>query len=462
MSIFRFFRRSAERDDAKSPPPTATKTTGATPELTKAAPQEPKAEPSKPPLSSSPQESSVHESMDGAIEMFKTIQEVMGRSEDIVRIPARVLLASLPPELRGSQWNDQEFPDATIELERQPLLDQLRKGRVMYRLNDLTVGMPAGWVQSDPDAMVELNLAELVSVLPPDLLETTAKLDDELIEVAQMRDYFAPQKAEIPVAASEPVPAIATPSGVAGGAAAEAKTEAPWRRREVPLTARDGWDGVERLPDAGPDVVDINEADISELASVPGFGQSRAQLIVEYRKRFGPFRSIYELLSIPGIGRRVFFRATGLEPGLRKRGDRHAVLCELLNLPRDERPALTRIAELVPTVLSARGCVLAGPDGFVLASSPGVEKEAARYAAVVPKLYRRARKYLKQLSPTSLNVISFPLADPPLLTVLSSLCHMVIVMGADGEGAPIAQKATRIAAEIEWLLSRRAIVRAAS
>jgi hypothetical protein len=57
------------------------------------------------------------------------------------------------------------------------------------------------------------------------------------------------------------------------------------------------------------------------------------------------------------------------------------------------------------------------------------------------------------------NAIQLPTAEPPLLVVLSPACHMVIVMRADAGSGAAAQKAVRIAAEIDWLLSRRASVR---
>ncbi len=449
MSLFRFFRRASETPGQPSGP------IQAPPQAP--APTTPSSSSFSPPPAPAGDEASGSDGVARAIEMFETIQEVMGRSEDVVQIPARVLLSSLPPELRGPAWDERAFPDSEIELEREPLLRQLQRGRVTYRLDELVVGIPPDWIKSDPEAMVELNLAELVGALPPEIFQTSAQLDEELIEVAQMRDYFAPRGAEV-----ETPPPVSPAPAVAVAASSPPPPEAPrpLTRREVPLTARDGWDGVEHEADAGPESVDINEADAAALASLPGMGKSRARLVAEYRDRFGPFRSIYELLAVPGIGWAVFRKATGLEPGLRKRRDRHAVLSELLGLPREKRPSLAQIAELIPAALPARACVLAGQEGFVLAQSAGVDDDAARYAAIAPKLFRRTRRYLKQLSRSPVNAILLPTAEPPVLAIGSSVCHMIIVLDPAADGGAVAQKAVRIAAEIEWLLSRRAIVRA--
>ena len=51
-----------------------------------------------------------------------------------------------------------------------------------------------------------------------------------------------------------------------------------------------------------PQKVDINRAEDWLLAALPGIGEGRAQAIIEYRTKNGPFRSIEELTKVPGIG----------------------------------------------------------------------------------------------------------------------------------------------------------------
>lgn len=49
--------------------------------------------------------------------------------------------------------------------------------------------------------------------------------------------------------------------------------------------------------------VNINKAGTSKLAAVlKGVGLKKAQAIVEYRKKFGSFKSIDELTAVKGIG----------------------------------------------------------------------------------------------------------------------------------------------------------------
>jgi competence protein ComEA len=46
----------------------------------------------------------------------------------------------------------------------------------------------------------------------------------------------------------------------------------------------------------------LNRATASELAALPGLGEERARRIVARRRELGGFRSLDELLAVPGLG----------------------------------------------------------------------------------------------------------------------------------------------------------------
>ena len=48
--------------------------------------------------------------------------------------------------------------------------------------------------------------------------------------------------------------------------------------------------------------VNINTATKEELTSLKGIGEKRAQEIINYRTKNGPFKSVDELEKVPGIG----------------------------------------------------------------------------------------------------------------------------------------------------------------
>lgn len=48
--------------------------------------------------------------------------------------------------------------------------------------------------------------------------------------------------------------------------------------------------------------IDLNTATAAQLEELPGVGPSIAAAIIEHREREGPFRSVDELLDVPGIG----------------------------------------------------------------------------------------------------------------------------------------------------------------
>jgi competence protein ComEA len=58
--------------------------------------------------------------------------------------------------------------------------------------------------------------------------------------------------------------------------------------------------------------LDLNQASVAELEALPGIGPSLASAIVQYREQNGPFQSVEELLSVPGIGATRLAQLRGL------------------------------------------------------------------------------------------------------------------------------------------------------
>ncbi len=60
--------------------------------------------------------------------------------------------------------------------------------------------------------------------------------------------------------------------------------------------------GARPTDPAATDLTDLNSADLTELAQVPGVGPKMAEAIVVHRHMHGPFKSVDELKNVRGIG----------------------------------------------------------------------------------------------------------------------------------------------------------------
>ncbi len=64
--------------------------------------------------------------------------------------------------------------------------------------------------------------------------------------------------------------------------------------------------------DSQSQLTNINQADASELAKLPGIGEILARRIVEYRRQFGSFQTKDEVKKVKGIGEKRFEKIKGL------------------------------------------------------------------------------------------------------------------------------------------------------
>jgi competence protein ComEA len=51
--------------------------------------------------------------------------------------------------------------------------------------------------------------------------------------------------------------------------------------------------------------VNINKSNVSELITLKGIGESKARAIINYRQKFGSFKSVSELSEVNGVGTKI-------------------------------------------------------------------------------------------------------------------------------------------------------------
>ena len=78
--------------------------------------------------------------------------------------------------------------------------------------------------------------------------------------------------------------------------------------RPMPQSAGDGAAMGNEPAQPGPGLIDINSADLAGLMTLSGIGTAKAQAILDYRSRYGPFGSIEDIKNVSGIGEGIFAR----------------------------------------------------------------------------------------------------------------------------------------------------------
>ena len=394
--------------------------------------------------------------MEQAVNMFTQIQEMLSEEKDtLLSIPCKALLQNLPVELRGAAWQAHSFPDLLIDVPRDSVLEQLKKGQIRFPLGDFLAALPKDWVKAEPAATVNLDLAMVVEAIPPQWFSAAKPAAHAADSVKHIPDYFKPAA---PIAPAKPAPAPAKPEKAAEEAPAAIAPAPKPAPTAPPHVLREGeWNGVEIGPDAGADVVDLNRADLKALLKLPGIGQLRAEAILKYRQEHERFQSIFDLAEVPGIGRKLFKEVTGLTM---RRRDRHEILCTLLNQEKTARPTLAQLAELLCTLPSVTGCVFTNREGMPLSTAGLTADEAAPFAAIVPQFFRRTHRYLKTLDPQPLPILVLPLGEKPLILVQAREFFLILTTPKGNALDPLLQRLAAIVRELDWLLGRRAMVTA--
>ncbi|MDT8389766.1 MAG: helix-hairpin-helix domain-containing protein [Lentisphaeria bacterium] len=158
-------------------------------------------------------------------DVLNTINNVFAEEEreNLVIIPGEAMLKMVPPENRGPNWDEDNFPgDCELQLDKEDVIAQLKTGRISYPAADLAPVVPDGWLVFDDKTMLDLDLSIVVAAIPPDQLRGASQKSQNFQAVEGMRSLFKPKrkpsgaikKQEVDGGASLPEPATAAPQPV--------------------------------------------------------------------------------------------------------------------------------------------------------------------------------------------------------------------------------------------------------
>lgn len=167
--------------------------------------------------------------------------------------------------------------------------------------------------------------------------------------------------------------------------------------------------------------VDINSASVVELSKLPHVGPQLAARMATGR----PYKTIYDLGSVPGIGRRLFEKLTGqmLPPG----GVDVSAIATILGEPDQEMTPLREIATRVAEMRGVRGCILGHEDGHVMAESTSNKKQKI-FGAIAPQIYKSVKKYLDLLDVGAPKSLMIAIEPRPIIITRCENIFMIIIM----------------------------------
>lgn len=74
-------------------------------------------------------------------------------------------------------------------------------------------------------------------------------------------------------------------------------------RFSIPVNATVVSSGINKgIPEPSSEKIDLNQATLTQLETLPGIGETKANAIIEFRNKYGAFEDISELSYVPGIG----------------------------------------------------------------------------------------------------------------------------------------------------------------
>jgi len=371
--------------------------------------------------------------------------------------PLAAALALMPAALltpEGTAYQGQE----TCRVVVPDLFDQLRRGRVMVPVGMLAACLPPALLTAAAkdtwDQGVRLSLAHAVTGLGMQAFAGRTPVRLHEYDIALMADPFPepevlPKLERTPRRAQEPGAAAATEAGaVTEGAVMDAGRVMDY----TPVAASESDMDYYELPGN----VNVNAALPEELLSLPGMDAALAEALMAWRDKHKGFRSIFDLLKVPGLSPARFRQMTGLQAE-QKRYHRRKRIAGLLKIPASKVTDLALVAAAIAGKQGFAGCVITDRDGGILAAQ-GAEEWTMDFCSVWPELWNRMRHCFELLGDRTADLVSFHAG----LRIYSVVLHPNVTLTVVHEASALAANdmifLRKVSKELAWLLSLRVYV----
>ena len=219
-------------------------------------------------------------------------------------------------------------------------------------------------------------------------------------------------------------------------------------------------DKSELRPSTAPNGIDINRSNLKDLCRLHSAGEKLAQTLIEYREANGDFKSINELINVPGVGTSVYRSLTGLRPSADLVGAERRIN-KVVGLSTDTDFHLGKIIKEAQTKFGFKSLILSDKDGFEICSSGDkslLESNSELLAATTPQLFKKTKHFLKQSNLPHPEIFTFYLEDTPVTFGIADEVFMVMVHSSKWPEPKHMKQCRELINELAWFCSYRAIV----
>lgn len=213
-------------------------------------------------------------------------------------------------------------------------------------------------------------------------------------------------------------------------------------------------------PSTAPNGIDINRSNLADLCRLHSAGEKLAQTLIEYREKNGDFKSVNELINVPGVGSSVYKSLTGLRPSADLVAAERRIN-KAVGLDTDKDYPLGKIISEAQQKFNFKSIILSDKDGFEICFSGDkslLESNSELLAATTPQLFKRTRHFLKQSLLPHPEVFTFYLEDTPVTFGIADEVFMVMVHDTNWPEPKHMKQCRTLINELAWFCSYRAIV----